>query len=165
METHSSIPAWRIPMDREAWRATDHGVSESDTTEWLSIAQHIHITIYKIKKVLPYSFPGGSDGKASACNMGDPDSIPGPGRSPGEVNGNPLQYPCLKKSMDGGAWWATVHGVTKSGTWLSNFTSPYSTRNYTQYFVITYMEKEFIHLNNFAIHLKVTQHYKSTILQ
>ena len=49
-------------------------------------------------------FPGGSDGKASACSVGDPGSIPGLGRSPGEGNGNPLQYSCLEDSMDGGAW-------------------------------------------------------------
>ena len=67
-------------------------------------------------------FPGGSDGKASACNAGDPGSIPGSGRSPGEENGNPLQYSCLENSMDGGAWWATVHGVAKSRTPLSDFT-------------------------------------------
>ena len=67
-------------------------------------------------------FPGGSYGKASACSGGDPGSIPGLGRSPGEGNGNPLQYSCLKNSMDRGAWWATVHGVTKSWTRLSDFT-------------------------------------------
>ena len=61
-------------------------------------------------------FPGGSEVKASACNMGDPGLIPGLGRSPGERNGNPLQYSCLENPMDGGAWWATVHGVTKSWT-------------------------------------------------
>ena len=55
-------------------------------------------------------------------SQGDLGSIPGSGRSPGEGNGNPLQYSCLENSMDGGAWWATVHGVTKSRTWLSNFT-------------------------------------------
>ena len=49
-------------------------------------------------------FPGGSDGKASACNAGDPGSIPGSGRSPGEGNGNPLQHSCLENLMDGGAW-------------------------------------------------------------
>ena len=54
-------------------------------------------------------FPGGSDGKASACNVGDPGSIPGSGRSSGEGNGNPLQYSCLENSMDGEAWWATVY--------------------------------------------------------
>ena len=67
-------------------------------------------------------FPGGSDGKASAYNAGDPGSIPGLGRSPGEGNGNPLQYPCLENPMDGGAWLTTVHGVTKSRTRLSEFT-------------------------------------------
>ena len=49
-------------------------------------------------------FPGGSEVKASACNVGDPGSIPGSGRSPGEGNGNPLQYSCLENPMDGGAW-------------------------------------------------------------
>ena len=67
-------------------------------------------------------FPGGSDGKASAYNAGDLGSSPGLGRSPGEGNGNPLQYSCLENSIDGGAWWTTVHGVIKSRTQLSNFT-------------------------------------------
>ena len=65
-------------------------------------------------------FPGGSDGKVSACNAGDLGSIPGLGRSPGEGNGNPLQYSCLENSVDGEAWWATVHGVAKSRTRLSD---------------------------------------------
>ena len=60
------------------------------------------------------SFPGGSDGKASACNAGDLGLTPGLGRSPGEGNGNPLQYSCLENPTDGGAWQATVHGVAKS---------------------------------------------------
>ena len=79
-------------------------------------------------------FPGGSDGKVSVCNAGDlggwgavrlsgkesacsagdAGSIPGSGRSPGEGNGNPLQYSCLENPMDKEAWWAAVHGVTKS---------------------------------------------------
>ena len=63
-------------------------------------------------------FPGSSDSKESACNAGDPGLIPGSGRSPGEGNGNPLQYSCLNKTMDRGAWWATVHGVAKSWTQL-----------------------------------------------
>ena len=67
-------------------------------------------------------FPGGLDSKAFACNEGDPGSIPGSGRSPGEGNGNPLQYSCLENPMDRGAWQAAVHGVTKSWTWLSSFT-------------------------------------------
>ena len=64
----------------------------------------------------------GSDGKASAYNVRNPGSIPGLGRSSGEGNGTPLQYSCLENPMDGGAWWATVHGVAKSRTRLNGFT-------------------------------------------
>ena len=67
-------------------------------------------------------FPGGSEVKASARNAGDLGSIPGSGRSPGEENGNPLQHSCLENPMDGGAWWAIVHGVAKSWARLSDFT-------------------------------------------
>ena len=73
--------------------------------------------------MLQLGFPGSSEVKASACNEGDLGSIPGLGRSPGEGNGNPLQYSCLENPMDRGAWWATVHGVEKSQTRLSNFIS------------------------------------------
>ena len=66
--------------------------------------------------------PGGSEVKASACNAADLGLIPGSGRSPGEGSGNPLQYSCLENPMGGGAWWATVHRVAKSGTQLSDFT-------------------------------------------
>ena len=65
-------------------------------------------------------FPGGSDGKESACSAGDWGSVHASGKSPGEGNGNPLQYYCLGNPIDRGAWWATVHGVAKSGTGLSN---------------------------------------------
>ena len=64
-------------------------------------------------------------GKASAYNAGHPGLIPGSRRSSGEGNGNPLQYACLENPMDGGAWWATVYGVTKSQTRLSDFTHSY----------------------------------------
>ena len=64
------------------------------------------------------SFPGGSEGKASACNVGDLGSIPGWERSAAEGNGNPLQYSCLENPMARGAWWATVQGVAKSQTRL-----------------------------------------------
>ena len=64
--------------------------------------------------VYTYGSHGGSDGKESACNAEDPSSILGSGRSPAEGNGNPLQYSCLGNPMDRGAWWATVHGVSKS---------------------------------------------------
>ena len=63
-------------------------------------------------------FSGGSVGKESACNAGDLGLIPGLERSPGKGNSNPLQYSCMENSMDRGTWWATVHGVTKSWTWL-----------------------------------------------
>ena len=65
-------------------------------------------------------FPGGSDGKESACNAGDLGSIPGMGRSPGEWDGYPLQYSCLENSTDRGVWQAIVHGVAKSWTQLSD---------------------------------------------
>ena len=58
-------------------------------------------------------FPGGLDNKEAASNAGDPSSIPGLGRSPGEGHGNPLQYPCLENPTERGAWQATVHGVAK----------------------------------------------------
>ena len=82
-----------------------HGISQARILEWA---------------VLPFSrgssqlregFPSGSDGKESGCNAGDPDSIPGLGRSSGEENGYPLQYSCLENPMDRGAWWASVDGV------------------------------------------------------
>ena len=65
-------------------------------------------------------FPGGSDGKESACSAGDLGSIPGSGESPGEGNGNPLQYSCLENSVDRGAWPAMVYGVAKSWIQLSD---------------------------------------------
>ena len=71
----------------------------------------------KIKII--FIFLGSSDGEESACNAGNPGSIPGLGRCPGEGNGNPLQYSCLENFMDRGAGWATIHGVTKSQTRLS----------------------------------------------
>ena len=67
-------------------------------------------------------FPGGSAGKEFVCNAGDLGSIPGLGRSPGEENSYPLQYSCLENPTDRGTWQATVHGVTKSRTWLSDWT-------------------------------------------
>ena len=69
--------------------------------------------------LLPTDFPGGSDSKASAYNSGDPDSVPGSGRSPAERKGNPLQYSCLENPMDRGSWWAIFHEVTKNWTRLS----------------------------------------------
>ena len=75
----------------------------------------VYIYIYK-HIYMQWGFPGVSEVKASACNVGDLDLIPGSGRSPGEGNGNPFQYSCLENPMDRGTWWATVHGVTESDT-------------------------------------------------
>ena len=70
-------------------------------------------------------FPGGSVGKESACNAGDPGLFPESGRSPGEENGNPLQYSCLENPMGRGAWWATVHGVARvRQDWASKSSPP-----------------------------------------
>ena len=74
------------------------------------------LSFYILNWSIIQGFPGGSEVKASACNAGDLGLIPGSGRSPGEGNGNPLQYSCLENPMDGGAWWATVHGVAESDT-------------------------------------------------
>ena len=80
-----------------------------------------HSAFFMVQLSLPSGFSGGSDSKVSACNVGDRGLIPGLGRSLREGNGNSLQYSCLKNSMGGGAYWATVHGVIKSQIWLSNF--------------------------------------------
>ena len=80
----------------------------------------IYSYIYLFCCLFIWSFPGGSEGKASTCNAGDLNSIPGSGRSLGEGNGNPLQYSCLENPMDRGGWQAIVHGVTKSQTGLSD---------------------------------------------
>ena len=97
-------------MDREAWWATVHGVTKSQTLircwysgEWASQMALV------VKNLLA---------KANAVDIRDVGLISGWGRSPGEGYGNPLQYSCLENSMDGGAWWTTVHGVAKSWTGL-----------------------------------------------
>ena len=77
---------------------------------------------HDLQEIIQSASHSGSDRKASACSAGDPGSIPGSGRSPGEGNGNPLQYSWLENPVNGGAWWAIVHGVTKSRTRLSDFT-------------------------------------------
>ena len=94
----------------------------------ITLPTKVHLVKVMVFPVVIYGFPGGSEVKASACNVGDLGSIPGLGRSPGEGNGNPLQYSCLENPMDGGAWWATVHGVPKSGTRLNDFTSTSTSR-------------------------------------
>ena len=78
------------------------------TLVWLSTdSEHVILKRtyhFPYPALINWGFPGDSDSKASACNAGDPGSIPGLGRSPGEGNGNPLQHPCLENPVDGGAW-------------------------------------------------------------
>ena len=93
----------------------------------LFVSQMLSFQIFKTgKKIKPIhftqDFPGGSDSKASAYNAGDPGLIPGSGRSPGEGDGNPVQYSCLENLMNRGTWYTTIHGVTKSQTELRDFT-------------------------------------------
>ena len=85
--------------------------------------------MWETPAMLLRGFSHSSVGKESACNAGDPGSIPGSGRSPGEANGNPLQYSCLENSTDRGAWWATVHGVARVGHNFETKPSPKSTAN------------------------------------
>ena len=89
----------------------------------LQRVRHNWATELNWTELLKMGFPAGSEFKASTCNEGDLGLIPGSGRSPGEGNDNALQYSCLENPMNGGAWWATVHGVSMSQTWLNNFTA------------------------------------------
>ena len=84
------------------------------------LTQHLAFTIMHDVTYGYGLFSGGSEGKESAYSAGDLGLIPGLGRSPGEGNGYPLWYCCLENSMDRGAWWATVYGVSKSQTQLGN---------------------------------------------
>ena len=103
------------PMVSRAWQTTVHKVIKSKT-QLKQLDTHtcsIYICINIWEKYM--SFPYSSVGKESACNAGDLGSVPAFGRSPGEGNGNPLQYSCLENPMDRGAWRATVYGVTRVG--------------------------------------------------
>ena len=138
MATHSTTLAWKIPWMEKPGGLQSMGVSKS----WTRLSDFtlvVYIARGKPRKKsrkregrFPKAvftewnfscFLGDLAGKESACNAGDLGSIPGSGRSPGVGSGNPVQYSCLENSMDGEAWWATVHGVAKSQTRLSNFSS------------------------------------------
>ena len=97
-----------------------HGPGRKNQRKLIQYDLHICLDVYYY--LHRKGFPGLSDGKASAHNAGNPDSIPELGRSPGKGNGNPLYYSFLENPMDGGAWWATDYGVAKSWTLLSDFT-------------------------------------------
>ena len=152
MAAHSSILAWRIPGTGEPVGVPSMGSHTTHMTaaatavpgmiRVLKGSKNCNSQVVKaldlrssgfisswvrtpllVQQVLLYDFPGGSDGKPSAYNAGDQGSIPGSGISPGEGNGNPLQYSFLDNPMDSGTWKATVHGAANSRTRLSNFTS------------------------------------------
>jgi len=133
------------PMDCNPPGSSVYGILQARILEWVAMSScrgsswprdqisisyqkppythtHTHTHIYLRAYIHTQGFPGGTSGKESNCNPLDLGSITGRRRSPGEGNGNPLQYSCLENPMDRGAWWATVHGVTKSRTWLSTHT-------------------------------------------
>ena len=99
----------------------DWGQEKKGSTEDEMVGQHHWLSGHEFEQTPGNNgFPNSSDGKASACNAGDPGLFPGSGKFPGEVNGNLLQYSCLGNSTDRGSWWATVHGVAKSQARLSD---------------------------------------------
>ena len=120
LSRHQALFQWVNSLDQMAKVLSfNFFISSSDEYSWLISFR----TDWFEYTQANFQFSGSLDGKASAYNAGDPGSIPGLDRSPGEGNGNPLQYLCLENPMDLGAWWATAHGVTKSRTRLSNFSS------------------------------------------
>ena len=116
----NSVEVWPLPLfPNNFFSAEAHFPFE---TKLSSLSWSFTMDLFCTHPWIVLGFPGGSEVKASACNAGDPGPIPGSGRSPGEGNGNLLQYSCLENPMDGRAWWATVHGVAKSRTRLNDFT-------------------------------------------
>ena len=111
--TRMMKPGWQLmPVYAVEFRTAP---DEQEPLQRCSIDAAVYISL----SALP-GFLGGSDSQESACSAGDSDSISGSERSPGEGNDYLLQYSCLENSMDRGTWWATVHGVTKSQTRLSD---------------------------------------------
>ena len=145
MATHCSILAWRIPWTEEPgglqsmWsQRVGHDWATSlsfflsmgvwiwdpwccEQMLWI-IASFLFYFLKLWQIYITHSFPGGSDSKESASNMGDPGLIRGLGWFPAEGNGNSLWYSCLENPMDRGALWAIVHKVTKNQTWLKRLT-------------------------------------------
>ena len=109
MATHSSILAWKIPWMEEPGRLQSMG-SQRVGHNWAT-SLHFNTSV---------GFSSSSVIKNPPDNVGEAGSLPGLGRSLGEGNGNPLQYSCVENLMDRGAWWATVHRVAESQTWLSD---------------------------------------------
>ena len=101
MATHSSTLAWRIPRMEEPGGLQTKG------------SQRVGHNLATSRHCIHRAFPGGSDGKEPACNVGDLASIPGSIKSPGDGNGYPLQHPCLENSMNRGARQATIHRIAE----------------------------------------------------
>ena len=103
----------------EYYSAIKRNKSESVVVRWMNLKPVTQSEVSQAEKnkycILMHfwGFSQSSVGKSSACNAADPGLIPGSGRSPGEGNGNPLQYSCLENPMDRGAWWATVHRTSR----------------------------------------------------
>ena len=116
--THSSVLAWRIPGTGEPGGLTSMG-SHRVGHDWSNLAAAA-AALWEIPLVASLV---AAAGKESACNAGDPGSIPGSGSSPGERIGYLLQYSCLENPTDGGAWWAAVYGVAQSWTQLKRLSS------------------------------------------
>ena len=133
MAIHSSILAWSIPWKEELDGLQPVGsqkVKHNGATEWLTSSFPYHNkqdVTWLLTGLHPEHFDLGVlrrfSSAVKACNEWDLGSTPGSERSPGEGNGNLLQYYCLENPMDRGAWWSTVHGTTKSRIQLSDFTS------------------------------------------
>ena len=131
---------WDFPIKMPSWAIWPTG-----GCYWWRLIRNSLLWQFELSRLTSFcsGFPGGSDGKESACNAGDLGSIPGWGRSPGEGNGTPLQYSCLEHPMDGGAWWAAVHGVAKSQPRLEWLTETH-----------THSPLEFLHLRGSSLPLE-----------
>ena len=113
MAIHSSILAWKIPWTEEPGRLKSMGLQK---VRHHSAHTHTHTHTRTHTQLPKLGFLGGSVVKNLSANAGEVGSILGLGRSPGEGNDNLLQYSCLENPMDGGGWWASVHGVAKTPT-------------------------------------------------
>ena len=121
--THNTCFGWeRVPRvlqgSRYVTRVVQVSLERLEEKLWKKISQRLVIDYIGVGGA---GFPDGAIVENPPANAGDMDLIPGSGRSTGGGNGNPLQYFCLENPMDRGAWWVTVHGVSKSGTRLSDW--------------------------------------------
>ena len=156
------------PMDRGAWWDTVRGVAKSQTrlanftfTFFLGELDSIcSQTFLKLRWGHEAYTHCGSDSKESACSAGDPGLIPGSRRSPGEGNGNPLQYPCLENSIDWGAWLATDHGVAESDTTEQlHFTNIINTSHSLSSFLTSNSQSVVLHPFYYHEYLKANPRY------